>query len=404
MRDPNSFMRLDLPSEKKTESGETLYLTVDCNYCLDSKIVGYCTAVKRPPWCEVGCVSASLTRKQVIFRNCAQCEFLAKYENHRYWQELAGAWVDNYIKPPEPKELAPEEEKASEETFEGCTIETPPLDPNEPEVIRSPIQGKKTKHKPKEEFMYRTINGNYCKETQKLGYCRCNLHRGYLTKKIMDEHECLEKNCIWFDKHEDAPYWQHKTKQRLARKRGKALKREIKQREEACLELIRELTASDYDFYAVSVEIDDDTLKIRAIQFANVDYLYYKTLFKKHCGVNKVEIVQIQNTNSKKREIVKALGLDNTKSVLANSKVKPSVSKEEPIAAPTNTPVELTPAEETLKETIVQSDNTNDNADDNIPIHCEEKKTKNNSLKWRIIRWLLRNEKAKDIIDELIEH
>lgn len=39
-----------------------------------------------------------------------------------------------------------------------------------------------------------------------LGYCWSPEHRGYLTKKAIDQHGCLEKNCNRFEKRNDK-YW-----------------------------------------------------------------------------------------------------------------------------------------------------------------------------------------------------
>ena len=41
-----------------------------------------------------------------------------------------------------------------------------------------------------------------------VGYCHNKDHKGCLTVTIMNEHDCVGKNCHYFEKFEDSPYWQ----------------------------------------------------------------------------------------------------------------------------------------------------------------------------------------------------
>lgn len=40
-----------------------------------------------------------------------------------------------------------------------------------------------------------------------VGCCRCHLHPGKLTKRLMLEHDCIGKRCGFFEKNEHASYW-----------------------------------------------------------------------------------------------------------------------------------------------------------------------------------------------------
>ena len=40
-----------------------------------------------------------------------------------------------------------------------------------------------------------------------VGYCHYSLHKGYLTDTLMDAHDCLGKNCAFFERFDDYPYW-----------------------------------------------------------------------------------------------------------------------------------------------------------------------------------------------------
>lgn len=208
---------------------------------------------------------AYLTKKQVEHNNCIDCPNLQVFYERKYWRTVN---VSLYEKP------------------------------------------------------LRTIDGSFCKESQKVGYCKCDLHRGFLTKNLMEEHDCLGKECIWFVKDENAPYWQYKAKKKEARKTGKALKKEIATKEKYYLEKMRELTREDSDFYIVNVEWNEKEKQydVRVITFAFIDFPYYVSKFKKACDNIDFKFMPIKASYDKKREIIEVQKI---------KKVSPS--KEEPV-------------------------------------------------------------------------
>lgn len=40
-----------------------------------------------------------------------------------------------------------------------------------------------------------------------VGFCHCKVHTGHLLKSTMKKHECISKQCPFFHKFEDYPYW-----------------------------------------------------------------------------------------------------------------------------------------------------------------------------------------------------
>ena len=44
-----------------------------------------------------------------------------------------------------------------------------------------------------------------------VGCCHNRIHPGKLTRKLMEAHDCLGKECRFFEKYEDADYWREKT-------------------------------------------------------------------------------------------------------------------------------------------------------------------------------------------------
>lgn len=57
-----------------------------------------------------------------------------------------------------------------------------------------------------------------------IGYCHYKIHYGGITRDILKKHECVSKQCKYFEKYEDSPYWL-RVKQNIERK---ALRKEIK--------------------------------------------------------------------------------------------------------------------------------------------------------------------------------
>ena len=48
-----------------------------------------------------------------------------------------------------------------------------------------------------------------------VGCCHYKLHPGKLTRKIMEQHDCLGKQCRFFEKYAEAGYWiEHENRQR----------------------------------------------------------------------------------------------------------------------------------------------------------------------------------------------
>lgn len=54
-----------------------------------------------------------------------------------------------------------------------------------------------------------------------IGYCHFPGHKGGITKKVLKDHECLKKNCTFFEKYTDLPYWKEHEKREKARQKRK---------------------------------------------------------------------------------------------------------------------------------------------------------------------------------------
>ena len=71
-----------------------------------------------------------------------------------------------------------------------------------------------------EKEAWRLINGDFTTH-EPLAYCCERIHRGYLTKNLIDSHQCLQKQCMHLHKNESHPYWEQmaRKKKRLKKQR-----------------------------------------------------------------------------------------------------------------------------------------------------------------------------------------
>jgi hypothetical protein len=78
----------------------------------------------------------------------------------------------------------------------------------------------------------RFIDGvcRYVRTADVVGFCHCDVHKGYLNSTLLKKHECIEKNCSFLEKYEGFPFWlQYAAKQREKAERKKAKKSHMKQ-------------------------------------------------------------------------------------------------------------------------------------------------------------------------------
>lgn len=57
-----------------------------------------------------------------------------------------------------------------------------------------------------------------------IGFCNNNIHKGFITKELIQKHKCLEKKCTFLDAIEDHPYilaYQKKEKAKNEKKQNK---------------------------------------------------------------------------------------------------------------------------------------------------------------------------------------
>ena len=70
-----------------------------------------------------------------------------------------------------------------------------------------------------------------------VGYCHYPQHRGAITKSILKNHECVLKECHYFEKCKNIPYWEGIEQQKASKQRKKETARRIKQEKEDQLKM-----------------------------------------------------------------------------------------------------------------------------------------------------------------------
>ena len=74
-----------------------------------------------------------------------------------------------------------------------------------------------------------------------VGRCHSTLHPGKLTRRIMEEHNCLGKRCSHFEKYEEAGYWRELERKQKLKKVAKTQKAARKQQAAEEAEYFEEL-------------------------------------------------------------------------------------------------------------------------------------------------------------------
>lgn len=74
-----------------------------------------------------------------------------------------------------------------------------------------------------------------------IGYCHNDCHKGFITKKLLDQHKCLEKKCIFMDPIKEHEYWIYEKKRNEKRMAIKNNKKKIKETEKLIISRTSEL-------------------------------------------------------------------------------------------------------------------------------------------------------------------
>lgn len=63
-----------------------------------------------------------------------------------------------------------------------------------------------------------SIMKNQPKQERQVGFCRNSIHTGAISSKMLKQHKCIEKNCMYFVKYKHSTYWKQQDTKKLVNK------------------------------------------------------------------------------------------------------------------------------------------------------------------------------------------
>ena len=89
------------------------------------------------------------------------------------------------------------------------------------------------------------IDGSPCKESNRVAYCWCDWHRGFLTSNLIKKQHCLKKNCGALQKLPNH-YWDRREKAKSDRRKQAEIKRHDERRDAGFLMRARDYARDNY--------------------------------------------------------------------------------------------------------------------------------------------------------------
>ncbi len=116
----------------------------------------------------------------------------------------------------------------------------------------------------------------YIRKENLIGFCHFPDHKGYITKNVIKNKECVKKECFYFQKFDDNPYWAALELQKIADKNKKEAAKQKKKKDQEKQEKLVEQAqkiADDLEY----------TMKIyRVSKLDNDEYAVFYTSNKGH--------------------------------------------------------------------------------------------------------------------------
>ena len=152
----------------------------------------------------------------------------------------------------------------------------------------------------------KNIYGQEVAERNRVGYCYCQTHPGYLTEAIIKEKNCLGNNCRYLQKFEDHRFWVERKKTKDARNK----KKEREKNEKLILDEFRKATYDIEGFAVTSVNQEDDHYIARCVYVYNANPYFVDKIDKVLSTISnstgfKIKAFFIQNTYANRKEIYK---------------------------------------------------------------------------------------------------
>ena len=106
-----------------------------------------------------------------------------------------------------------------------------------------------------------------------VGCCHCTTHPGKLTKQLMLEHKCIEKECRYFEKYDCASYWRGKQQKKQVKEKKRTEQKKAKERERLLTERLEGIQREMQEI------IDDLSCSMEIIRLEQVAAKRYKIFY-----------------------------------------------------------------------------------------------------------------------------
>lgn len=174
---------------------------------------------------------------------------------------------------------------------------------------------------------YRTINGAHVLRKKVIGYCANRIHRGYLTKDMMESHDCIHKQCPFLVKREDHNFWIQRELYREEKRKTKKEKKYWEEKEEDAMYYVRNLTKNLKNFCITGAMKKDKIIEIRYVSFEPFDVEIYEFMTERALEID-CKLVPIIADDNRKWELLNIFNIDNPKYLRENTDIE-LLTKEE---------------------------------------------------------------------------
>ncbi len=119
----------------------------------------------------------------------------------------------------------------------------------------------------------RIIGGEYrytCKDIL-IGYCHFPEHKGHITKNVLKKKECVKKECFYFQKFEDNPYWEAVAQREASQKNKRDAQKQKKKKDEEKQEKLVKQVQRMADGLGYSIKV----YRVKKLTVENEYAIYY---------------------------------------------------------------------------------------------------------------------------------
>lgn len=101
----------------------------------------------------------------------------------------------------------------------------------------------------------KTFNGKICKAQNIIGYCHNFNHRGYISKGLVEKHDCIKRKCVYFEK-KNLYYWDKQEQIKLNKQKTKKDNKTAQIKQKKTEEYIHNIFKQYNNIYITTIHIE----------------------------------------------------------------------------------------------------------------------------------------------------